>query len=588
MRILALVTARGGSKGFPGKNLALLAGRPLVAWAHRALDGFRAAHPHHEVILRLSTDSQEIADAWPAIDSPDKLRPAHLATDTASSMDVVRYEIERLPKDGKPFDAVILLQPTSPLIDAGDIKRVWDHIEGDWGPASLGVVKTQHPLEWAKGMDTENKNRLYPRESASDADNQPRQAQKNWWMPIGLYAATVEFLNDYGYCGFYVPNVSVGAIVDPDHATDIDYESDLAVAQVLKHRRSGEHPFRLGLREVGGKTPCFVIAEAGVNHNGDPAKAFDLVRAAAAAGADAVKFQTFRAKELVGASARKAAYQVTNTGGGESQLAMLERLELGPQVFRELKAEAEKLGLVFLSTPFDRESATLLADLGVVGFKLGSGDLTNLPFLAQIAAFKRPMILSSGMATLDEVEDAVATLHAHGCHDVAMLHCVSSYPAPIDQTNLLAMDSIRLAVGGPVGMSDHSMGWEVTLAAVARGAKIIEKHLTLDRTLPGPDHAASIEPQEFAQMMRQIRLVESALGDGIKRPAACERDTAEVARRSVVAARDLPAGTRLTALDLAIKRPGTGIGPRHHTTLAGRTLLRAVTADEPLHWEDLQ
>lgn len=587
MRILALVTARGGSKGFPGKNLARLAGRPLVCWAHRALDGFRAANPRHEIILRLSTDSRDIADAWPSNDQPEKLRPESLATDTASSMDVVRHELAQLPQDGKPFDAVILLQPTSPLIDSGDVQRVWNQIEDGWGPASLAVVKTQHPLEWAKGMDQSEKNRLYPRESPSDADNKPRQAQKNWWMPVGLYAATTAFLTDHEYRGFYIPNLSVGAIIDPDHAVDIDYESDLAVAQVLKHRCAGDHPFQLGNRDVGGNAPCFVIAEAGVNHNGDVEKAFALVRAAKDAGADAVKFQTFRAKELVGASARKAAYQVANTGGGESQLAMLERLELGPQVFRDLKAEAERLGLVFLSTPFDRASAQLLADLGVVGFKLGSGDLTNLPFLAEIAGFKQPMILSSGMATLNEVEDAIATLHQHGCRDVAMLHCVSSYPAPIDQTNLLAMDSIRLAVGGPVGMSDHSMGWEVTLAAVARGAKVIEKHLTLDRTLPGPDHAASIEPHEFKDMMRQIRLVESALGDGIKRPAPCERDTAEVARRSVVAARDLPAGTRLAAADLAIKRPGTGIEPRHHTTVAGRTLRRAIALDEPLRWEDL-
>jgi N-acetylneuraminate synthase len=406
-------------------------------------------------------------------------------------------------------------------------------------------------------------------------------------MPVGLYAATTRFLHEQAFRTFDVPGQTVGAVIAADHAVDIDHASDLAVAEALLHRSRNDGSFQLGDRTVGADAPCFVIAEAGVNHNGDVDKAFALVRAAKDAGADAVKFQTFRAKELVGAAARKAAYQVANTGGGESQLAMLERLELGPQVFRDLKAEAERLGLVFLSTPFDRASAQLLADLGVVGFKLGSGDLTNLPFLAEIAAFKRPMILSSGMATLDEVEDAIATLHQHGCRDVAMLHCVSSYPAPVDQTNLLAMDSIRLAVGGPVGMSDHSMGWEVTLAAVARGAKVIEKHLTLDRTLPGPDHAASIEPHEFKRMMEQIRLVESALGDGIKRPAPCERDTAEVARRSVVAARDLPAGTRLTAADLAIKRPGTGIEPRHHATIAGRTLRRAIAVDEPLRWEDL-
>lgn len=581
MRILALVTARGGSKGFPGKNIARLAGRPLVAWAHRALDGFRARHPQHEVILHLSTDSPEIAAAWPAIDRPTRLRPAVLAQDGSTSMDVIIHELDQQAAAGRPCDALILLQPTSPLIDVEDVERLWTPLGADAAPAAIAMTRIVHPLAWARHRGVAD--RLEP--AVPDANTRNRQEQRSAWMPCGLYAARADFLRDHRT--FDVTGMTVGIEVDAAHATDIDYPADLDQAEMLLRRRHAERPFAFGARMVGGNTPCFVIAEAGVNHNGDPAKAFALVRAAKEAGADAVKFQTFRAKELVGASARKAAYQVTNTGGGESQLAMLERLELGPQVFRDLKAEAEKLGLIFLSTPFDRESAKLLADLGVVGFKLGSGDLTNLPFLAEIAAFKKPMILSSGMATLDEVEDAVATLHASGCHDVAMLHCVSSYPAPVDQTNLLAMDSIRLAVGGPVGMSDHSMGWEVTLAAVARGAKVIEKHLTLDRALPGPDHAASIEPQEFAQMMRQIRLVESALGDGVKRPAPCERDTAEVARRSVVAARDLLVGTSLTAADLAIKRPGTGIEPRHHATLTGRTLRRAVSRDEPLQWEDL-
>jgi N-acetylneuraminate synthase len=581
MRILALVTARGGSKGFPGKNVALLAGRPLVAWAHRALDGFRARHPEHEVILHLSTDSTEIAAAWPTTDRPKRLRPTELAQDGSTSMDVMAYELEQQAVAGLPCEALILLQPTSPLIDTNDVERTWAPIGAGRAPASIAVAHAPHPLAWARHRDGDD--HLTP--AVPEANTKQRQSQRTAWMPNGLYAARADFL--LRHRTFDVAGETVGVELNPQHAVDIDFPQDLAIAETLLRRKHGERSFVLGSRIVGGNEPCFVIAEAGVNHNGDVEKAFALVRAAKDAGADAVKFQTFRAKELVGAAARKAAYQVANTGGGESQLAMLERLELGPQVFRDLKAEAERLGLVFLSTPFDRMSAQLLADLGVVGFKLGSGDLTNLPFLAELADFKRPMILSSGMATLDEVEDAVATLHQHGCHDVAMLHCVSSYPAPVDQTNLLAMDSIRLAVGGPVGMSDHSMGWEVTLAAVARGAKVIEKHLTLDRTLPGPDHAASIEPHEFQAMMRQVRLVESALGDGIKRPAPCERDTAEVARRSVVAVRDLPAGTRLTAADLAIKRPGTGIEPRHHATVAGRTLRRAIAADEPLRWEDL-
>ena len=582
MRILALVTARGGSKGFPGKNLARLAGRPLVCWAYRALAAFRDHCTKHDIILHLSTDSEAIANAWPADARPTSLRPAELSNDAATSMAVIEYELRCATERGKPCDAVILLQPTSPLITLTDILRIWEPIDKEQALASIAVAPVAHPLAWTRYRNAEL--RLSP--AIADANTAQRQGQRAAYLPSGLYAARSAFLQQHA--SFDVPGQTVGIEIASDHAVDIDAPADLAIAETLLQQRHTNDNFQLGGRTIGGDAPCFVIAEAGVNHNGDADRAFALVRAAADAGADAVKFQTFRAKELVGAAARKAAYQVTTTGGGESQLAMLERLELGPEIFKRLKIEAERRGLIFLSTPFDHASAELLAAMGVLGFKLGSGDLTNLPFLTSIAKFGRPLILSSGMATLDEVEDAVVTLQDAGCHQVAMLHCVSSYPAPIGDSNLRAMDSIQHAVGGPVGMSDHSMGWEVTLAAVARGAKIIEKHLTLDRSLPGPDHSASIEPHELKQMMTQIRLVESALGNGIKIPANCERDTSEVARRSVVAARSLVAGSCITEDDLSIKRPGTGIQPRYHTKLIGRILKRSVDADEPLQWQDLE
>jgi N,N'-diacetyllegionaminate synthase len=581
MRVLALVTARGGSKGFPGKNLARLAGRPLVCWAYRALDLFRQNCLAHDIILHLSTDAQTIADAWPIDARPTHLRPAELASDSATSHAVIDYELQRFAALGLPCDAVILLQPTSPLITHDDIMRVWQPIADGTALSSIAVVKAAHPLAWARHIDADG--HLIP--AVAQANSAQRQNQTPAYFPTGLYAARSSFLQQHQR--FDVAEKTCAVEIAHEHAVDIDYPHDLAVAAALLQQHKRNDHFYLGQRLIGGDAPCFVIAEAGVNHNGDPQRALALVHAAADAGADAVKFQTFRAKDLVGASARKAAYQTANTGSDESQLAMLERLELGPEVFRHLKAEAEKRGLIFLSTPFDQASAELLSSLGVVGFKLGSGDLTNLPFLTSIAHFGKPIILSSGMANLDEVEDAVHTLNAAGCQQVAMLHCVSSYPAPINDSNLRAMDSIRLALGVTVGMSDHSMGWEVTLAAVARGAKIIEKHVTLDRRLPGPDHAASIEPHELKIMIQQIRLIESALGDGIKIPAACERDTAEVARRSVVAARDITPGTALTTADLAIKRPGTGIQPRHYNGLLGRTLKRGLVANEPLQWHDV-
>ncbi|MCX8040721.1 MAG: N-acetylneuraminate synthase family protein [Planctomycetota bacterium] len=329
-----------------------------------------------------------------------------------------------------------------------------------------------------------------------------------------------------------------------------------------------------------------IIAEAGVNHDGDRQRALALVRAAAAAGADAVKFQAFRTADLVTGAAATAAYQQRQTGAA-SQAEMLRRLELAAEDFAALKRAAEDAGLIFLCTPFDAASAAMLAELGVLGWKLGSGDLTNFPLLAQVAASGRPLLVSTGMSELDEVEDAAALLAAHGRPPVAWLHCVSQYPAPEAESNLRAMDALRLALGGPVGMSDHSRGLAVALAAVARGAAVIEKHLTLDRAAPGPDHAASLEPDEFAELVRQIRLVEAALGDGRKRPAPCELDTLRVARRSLVAARDLPAGHCLQAGDLAAKRPGTGIPPSRLPSVLGRCLRRALAADQLLAWDDL-
>lgn len=345
--------------------------------------------------------------------------------------------------------------------------------------------------------------------------------------------------------------------------------------------------FALQDRVIGPGQPCFVIAEAGVNHGGDLAQALRLVEAAAAAGADAVKFQTFRAERLVTVRAPKADYQARNTGEGGAQLDMLRRLELDEAAHRALLARCRELGILFLSTPFEEASADLLEGLGLPAFKLPSGELTNLPFLAHVARKGRPVLLSTGMATLGEVEAALAVLAGEGLREVALLHCVSSYPTAPSDANLRAMATLAHAFQVPVGYSDHTQGLEVPLAAVALGACVLEKHMTLDRSLPGPDQAASLEPRELAALVAGIRTVEAALGDGLKRPAPCERNTAEVARKSVVAAADLQRGTVLEMRHLGIKRPGTGLAPALLPHLLGRTLGRDVAADALLRWEDL-
>lgn len=357
---------------------------------------------------------------------------------------------------------------------------------------------------------------------------------------------------------------------------------------------------------TGGKV--FVIAEAGVNHNGSADLALRLVDAAAEAGADAVKFQTFNADRLASARAPKAAYQTRATGSGESQLEMLRRLELSAGIHQQLLARCAERGITFLSSPFDLDSLDMLVSrLGVSAVKLGSGELTNAPLLLAAARTGLPVILSTGMSTLAEVEQALGVL-AFGyldsggppsrfafemayCDDgaraalvgrVTLLHCTTEYPAPFGEVNLRAMESLHAAFGLDTGYSDHTPGIAIPVAAVARGATMIEKHFTLDRTLPGPDHQASLEPAQLAEMVAAIRHVEMALGDGIKTPRASERRNMVVARKSVVAARDISAGTILAEADLAVMRPGNGRSPMRLWETIGTPANRDYAAGEPL------
>ena len=347
-------------------------------------------------------------------------------------------------------------------------------------------------------------------------------------------------------------------------------------------------PVSVGSNLIGPGRPVFVIAKAGVNHNGDVGLARQLVEAAAEAEADAVKFQTFRATALASERAEKAAYQVVTTGSSASQRAMLERLQLPDEAYRELQAHAKKCSIQFLSTPFDQYSVELLAGLDVPAFKVSSGDLTTLPLLRQLAPFGKPIILSTGMGNLGEIEEALSAIHGAGSSPVILLHCVSSYPAAPDAVNLRAMDTLALAFRVPVGYSDHTLGMDIAVAAVARGACVIEKHMTLDRNLPGPDHRASLEPAELGAMVRAIRKVEIALGDGRKVPHASEADVRRLARKSIVVVRAMPAGQRVEAADVALLRPGTGLPPRLLDVVVGRRVARDVAAGTPITWDDLR
>jgi N,N'-diacetyllegionaminate synthase len=331
----------------------------------------------------------------------------------------------------------------------------------------------------------------------------------------------------------------------------------------------------------------FIIAEAGVNHNGSLDVALRLVDAAKASGADAVKFQTFRADLLATRSARKAPYQERTTAYAESQFEMLQRLELNQAAHQRLIYHCQQIGIQFLSSPFDMQSADLLAMMDVPLYKVPSGEITNLPFLQHLAGKGRPLILSTGMSTLGEVEEAVHVLLTAGASQLTLLHCVTEYPAPYAEVNLRAMLTLKAAFGLPVGYSDHTPGIDIAIAAAALGAEVIEKHFTLDRSLPGPDHAASLETDELRQMVVSIRHVEAALGTGIKAPAPCELPNLSVARKSVVAACSLLAGHQLATGDLDIKRPGNGLAPKLLPALIGRTLRACLAKDEIISWDHL-
>jgi N,N'-diacetyllegionaminate synthase len=331
---------------------------------------------------------------------------------------------------------------------------------------------------------------------------------------------------------------------------------------------------------------CFLIAEAGVNHNGSLARALEMVDVAAEAGADAIKFQTFRPELLVHRAAAKGEYQKRTTAADESQFAMLEKLALAADNFRALRDRCVARNIAFLSTPFDEVSARLLTELDVAAWKLSSADITNHPLIASVAATGRPVILSTGMSEMPEIAAAVDAARAAGANDLALLHCVSAYPTPASECNLRAMHTLREAFGLPVGFSDHTLGIHVATAAVALGAAILEKHFTLSRALPGPDHEASLEPADLCQMVAHIRAVESALGDGIKRPTPSEAENLTIGRRSLHWATSRAAGETIAAADLVALRPGTGLPPSRRDALTGRTLRRAVSEGDIVREED--
>lgn len=324
----------------------------------------------------------------------------------------------------------------------------------------------------------------------------------------------------------------------------------------------------------------YIIAEAGVNHNGDINLALELANFAKKSGADCIKFQTFIAENLVTKNAIKADYQKLSTDESQSQLEMLKGLELSKKDFALIKKYCDEIRIDFLSTPFDLDSIHFLCDLGIKQWKIPSGEITNLPYLIKIASTKLPVILSTGMSSLEEVEEAVIILKKYGTEKLTLLHCTTEYPTPYVDVNLKAMMTMHRKFNLPVGYSDHTMGIEIPIAAVAMGATIIEKHFTLDRNMDGPDQKASIEPDELKTMISAIHNVETALGDGIKQPANSEKKNIEIARKSIIAKKRILKGELLTEENLTVKRPGDGVSPMKWFEVLGKTALKDFEEDE--------
>ena len=324
----------------------------------------------------------------------------------------------------------------------------------------------------------------------------------------------------------------------------------------------------------------YIIAEAGVNHNGSLKLAKQLVDEAKKAGADCIKFQTFISKNIVSKNAEKAEYQNKNTQTKESQLEMLQKLELSFKDFLELKEYCKLKEIEFLSTPFDFESIDFLFNLGMDKWKIPSGDITNLPYLIKIAKFKKPIILSTGMSTMDEIYKAINILRENGSSDITVLHCTTEYPTPFDEVNLKAMLTIKDTFKVKIGYSDHTKGLEVPIAAVALGATVIEKHFTLDCNMDGPDQKASLEPQELKSMVESIRHIESSLGDGIKKPTKSEQKNKVIARKSIIAKIKIEKGELFSEKNITVKRPGNGISPMHWFDVIGKFAPRNFEEDE--------
>ena len=569
-----LIPVRGGSKGIPRKNLQTVGGISLVGRAVRAAREACRLLGGGRVIVD-SEDSELLAEGrrWGA-ETP-YVRPATLATDTASSMEVIRHALDALALAAAPGTPVVLVQATSPLVTGrhiADCIRAFDGVV-----PVVSVAAAEHHPAWTYALTD---GVLHPLVTAL-AGTRRQDLPAAYRLTGSVYVGSVADVRAGKH--FVQPGIT-RTVISTAPAIDIDTPADLVVANALV---SGSNPtMSLGSRIIGPGHPCYIIAEAGVNHDGDFDQARRLIDAAAAAGADAVKFQTWQTELICRPGAATAAYQQSATGATD-QFSMLKALELPYAWHAPLRDHAASVGIQFLSTPDEIVSARFLAGLGLPFLKLGSAELDNLPLLDGVGRLGLPLLLSIGMGDLHEVATALDVLRAAGYPSVALFHCVSDYPAPLAQMNVRAIATLRAAFGVPVGLSDHFPGVEAALAAVGVGMDIWEKHFTTDRQRSGPDHRMSLEPAELAAQIRAVRDAEQALGDGRKTPQQAELSTRAVVRKRLCAARSLPAGHVLTAEDVIGLRAEAGLPISAWQATLGRRLACAIEHLSPITTEAL-
>jgi len=593
MTVLGVILARAGSKGLPGKCMRDLLGRPLIQYT---IEHATASHLLTSVVLTTDSEPAKALARQTRVEVID--RPAPLATDTATVDAAARHAVEDWEaRHGKPVDVVVLLYGNIPVRAEGLIDRAVEHLmqTGADSVRSVAPATKQHP-DWLHRLDGDRMHQFRPNSIYRRQDLEPLYYHDGAIAAVtrdALFGA-LETPNDHQA---FLGTDRRALVQRADEAVDVDEPADLLVAEAtLRSRQETENPLcspdddtahtvNIGRHPVGAGQGTFVIAEAGVNHDGSLEKALRLVDVAADAGADAVKFQMFRADELATRSAATAQYQ-TEGSGETSQHEMLSRLELSDAAFSRIQTRCRERSVTFLATTFGLQEAERLIEFGADAIKIASTDLTNTRLLQKVSASQLPIILSTGASTATEIDAAVECIRRAGAgRRLILLHCVSCYPTPLKTINLRAIQTLQDRYRAPCGLSDHSTSTSTGAWAVAAGACVLEKHFTLDPSVSGPDHAMSLSPAGLADYVKAVREVESAMGHGKLGLCDEEREVRAIARKSVVATKDIAAGTRITSDMLTLKRPGTGISPDNLDRLIDRTATVHIEPDTLLSWD---